>query len=671
VGRLYAADLAGAALGCLASIPLMIWVSPPGAVMLGGAALAGAGWWGHPRRGWSSSACPALALIHLAGALLPGALPDVEPSSHKSLYRIPRLSQSGLARDFQPMIVNGALFSRWDPVFRVDVMLNTAAEELLIHHDGQVGAAFHKFDGDWSSLEPLRSDSRSLPYALGLEAPRVLIIGSAGGHEVLASLYFGARHVTGVELNPVTVSLLEGRYAEYTGHLHQDERVRIVNAEGRSFLARSQEKFDLIWLVAPDSYAAMNASTAGAFVLSESYLYTEEMIAEILDHLEPDGVLCAQFGEFDYAERPLRTARYLSTARQALERRGVEDFGDHVLVATAPDFGSFVLSTVLVGKSSFRREQIQGFLEAVRRFDGGRVEHAPAGLAEARDGPAHSVISLPRADLETWLEAYRYDVGSVSDDSPFFWHFTRLRDVLSLGGTGGSYDWEHGIGERVLLVLLGIAVAFGALVLLLPFVFLKEAWGGMPSKGRATVYFAGLGLGFMLLEVSVIQMLTLFLGYPTYSLSVTLFALLLSSGAGSFLSGRVVRRPDRALLVLGALVALLASGWALAMPAMMERLFGFSLAVRIVLACLCIMPLGLCLGMFMPLGLGAVARLGRSPQEYVAWGWAVNGFVSVIGSVLAIVLAMSFGFKVVLATATVAYLLAVAAFRPALRASLQ
>ena len=134
--------------------------------------------------------------------------------------------------------------------------------------------------------------------------PSLLIIGAAGGNEIQAALTYGVGRVDAVELNPVTVDLLEGPLAEYAGNITQDPRVNYVQGDGRTFLARSDEEYDLIWFVAPDSYAAANAATSGAFVLSESYLYTEEMIAEAFDHLTPAGVMVAQFGDFDFDTRP-------------------------------------------------------------------------------------------------------------------------------------------------------------------------------------------------------------------------------------------------------------------------------------------------------------------------------------------------------------------------------
>src|SRR5205814_2607503 len=162
--------------------------------------------------------------------------------------------------------------------------------------------------------------------------------------------------VTGVELNPATYGLLTHVYAKLTGNLAENPRVTLLNGDGRWFMKQTSDQYDLIWFVAPDSYAAMNAATSGAFVLSESYLYTQEMVAESLRHLADGGIVCMQFGEIDFERKPNRTVRYLTTAREALGRAGIADFDRHVLVATSPSFGS--LSTILLARDPFRTEDV-------------------------------------------------------------------------------------------------------------------------------------------------------------------------------------------------------------------------------------------------------------------------------------------------------------------------
>src|SRR6185369_17106778 len=131
------------------------------------------------------------------------------------------------------------LFSEWSPVFRIDVMDDPSRPDLkLVAHDGQLGSGLHRFDGDLSHLSAFDADARALPFAVVGHGARALVIGAAGGHELLASLYFGVAHVTGVELNPATVSLLTDQFADFTGHLSENPHVTLVNAEGRSYLKR-------------------------------------------------------------------------------------------------------------------------------------------------------------------------------------------------------------------------------------------------------------------------------------------------------------------------------------------------------------------------------------------------------------------------------------------------
>ncbi len=250
----------------------------------------------------------------------------------------------------------------------------------------------------------------------------------------------------------------------------------------------------------------------------------------------------------------------------------------------------------------------------------------------------------------------------VTDDSPFFWHFARFRDAFRRSDApGAGWAFDDAIGERLLVVLLAFVVVFAALCLLLPFAALGRMWREIPYKRNAVVYFGALGMGFMFLEVSLIQMLTLFLGYPSYSLSVTLFALLIFTGLGSLATAAYGGNRDRTLWTLFAVLVVLVGCYQLGLPAVIDRFVGSTLAVRCAVAILVIAPLGLCLGAFMPIGLATVAALSPHRTEYVAWGWAVNGFSSVISAVLSTIVAMSIGFKLVLLAAVAVYLIGIVA----------
>jgi spermidine synthase len=640
--RLYAADLLGAALGCVICIPILVTLDPPRTVILAGLIFTLAGIRlairSIPLLGAAGVTSLALLLPLVSGGMLPD--PVVDKIKDLDLFRA-----SG---DVQ--------FSKWHPVFRVDVSKSFSEPgNYLLHHDGLLGSGLYRFDGDFSSIDYLSKDCRSLPFEVLPREPRVLVIGAAGGNDVLAALFFGARHVTGVELNPVTLSLLTDTYADVTGRLHENPRVTLVHGEGRWFLKQAEEQYDLIWLVSPDSYAAMNASSAGAFVLSESYLYTVEMLKESLKHLTDQGILCVQFGEIYYDRKPNRTTRYLATARQAFAELGVPAFEQHVAFSTTAGLGDLLHSTILIGKSPFDPAQVKRFVQKTMRIANGKVRYVPGQQGDG--SPTNNAITLPEPQLSEWLKEYPYLVDAVRDNSPFFWHFTRFRDALTVPVRvyGRIRDYEDTIGERVSFILLILAAVFASFFLLLPFVKIREIWTRIPRKISTGVYFASLGLGFMCLEVSLIQMLTLFLGYPTYSLTVTLFAILVFSGVGSALSENYTARRNRALgILLGVLLGLVLL-YQFGLPAIVDRFIGYSLGFRVGLTMALIAPLGLCLGAFMPLGLMTIAAMTDHPREYVAWGWAVNGFFSVIASILSTILAMTIGFRLLLSMAFAIY----------------
>jgi len=672
IGRLYFADLLGAGLGCASVIYMMQAFTPPGCVVVSGLLFAIAGL----RLAWSE--WPALlpvgivvVLGTLAALFVPGALPDPIPDKAKNM------APHKLITDVE------LLHSQWSPVFRVDVISIRDGSELglggrhYLSHDGIIGSSVEPYGGDSTNPRLFEHDARSVPFRLLDEDASVVIIGAAGGREVLASLHFGVGEVVAVELNPVTCSLMTGKLAEFSGNIMADPRVTLLNAEGRNFVGQLSRDYDLIWLVAPDSYSAMNASAAGAFVLSESYLYTVEMVTASFSHLGRHGLLCAQFGDIDFGTRPKRSTRYLATAREALKRMGIEDFERHVLVGTAPGF-LWPGTTILLKPTPFTEEEVRRFRDGFASIDRNRVgsqrSQQPAAETDYRERPiiwhaaggavdvsgthpVNRVISLPQSQLEDWLESFQYDVSPVFDDSPFFWHFVRFRDAL-VGDWGAKpfvWDPEEATGERILLILLMFSVAFAAVMLLLPLLTIRGVWRQLPCKPNAWLYFSALGLGFMFFEVSLIQQLTLFLGYPTYSLTVTLFSILVSAGLGSLLSTRYAGDRNRALIVLLSALVVLMLWYQFGMNPLVHRLTGIAFPLRVAAAIAFVAPLGLTLGAFMPIGLTAIANITCHQREYIAWSWAVNGFASVVASILATILSMSFGFRWLLAIAVAIY----------------
>lgn len=643
IGRMYFSDLVGAGLGALLAIPLISRLGPPRVILLAALVFAVVGLLSSvpmsPLFGFS-----ALVTVALVATVVPtGVLPDVHPEQTK--WYVPH-----------------ARYSAWGPVFRVDAVQVGDPNGMLLLHDGTFGSGIRRFNGDPATLTAYQQDPRSLPFAvLGTAPKHELIIGSAGGNEILASLYYKAPNIEAVELNPVTVSLLTNHFADFTGHLNKRPDVHLHLGDGRSYLERHDTKYNLVWYVAPDSYAATNAASSGALVLSESYLYTSQMIKKTLEHLSNDGIMVVQFGELDF-DRPNRTSRYVVTARKALQDLGVTDPANHLLVAAQEMPSRSALSTIIVKRSAFTPQEIDGFLGRVSALPQHRPLAAPnhsfgtnivSRLASGTDAEVASIVSNSKSYITP-----------ISDNSPYFWHFSRFRDVLAhITQPLKANDPENVVGERVLILMLAISLLYAALFLLAPFIAVKRKWRALPAKTTSAVYFSALGLGFMFFEVTMIQRLVQFLGYPTLSLTVTLAAILVSTGLGALVSRRFADVASTTLPVVLAVLAVLTVFYQFALPTLITGpLLSLPLAARIAFTVAVLTPLGLCLGTFMPIGLGRVASLTGFAEEYVAWSWAVNGFFSVVGAVLTTILSMAFGYRAVQFAALALYAVAVAAF---------
>ena len=644
INSLYFSDLVGAAISCAVVGTLNATWGPPATIMLAAFLFTVAAIRAHRRN--SPKTLPALgavAMAALALTIFAGSLPDQTLDGSKGY------------------LMNGkSLYSSWSPIFRIDAQqLTPVVRELS--HDGLPGSTVYRWDRTQSTLKSydFEHDIRSLPFVALQGAPKQeVIIGAAGGHEILTSIYYGSKKIDAVELNPATFNLVRNQFADYDGHLAEYPGVNYMNADGRSFISRSHKSYDMIWYPAPDSYAASSAAQAGAFVLSESYLYTYNAVMAVTSHLSQDGIFVAQFGEL-YRNLPSRTARFTSNVRVALEHMGVKDVGSHIVVVTTPDtFATPEQSTIFVKKSPFTAEQVAAIRTTVTSSLHGRVDWAPG--IDVAHGPIQQIVSDSPADLATFYANYRFDVKSVSDNNPYFYHFANFGKVLSdYSAPVTTIDREYAVGERVLVLLLLLTVILAAMFLLVPFFRIREEWRRLPKKGASAVYFAMLGFGFIFFEVTMIQLLNLFLGYPTYSLTVSLMSLLVFAGIGAFLSPRI-NQVRHATLIGASLLSALTVFYVWGLRPLTNGLLGWPLPGRIALAFILLAPLGLLLGTFMPRGIAQIAKLGDHDGEYVAWSWAINGFASVTGSVLATICAMQFGFQVVLFIALSFYLVAFA-----------
>jgi hypothetical protein len=663
--RLYAADLFGAALGCVAAVAALTWIDGPAAVVVCGAVLlaAGALYAPSPRLARALGGA-ALALIAVSPGS--GAVLEFRPAATKTLGAAMRNSNAKI------------LYTQWSPVNRVDLFAvpnqvggfwtafgrsdrylasrPTVPRALSIVYDAHNGSDVFRVRGR-NSLSFLDYHVLKTPY-LFLERPRVLVIGVGGGIDVLNALYHGAARVTGVELQPITVELHRTRLAQWTGEWLQRPQVELVPAEGRHYVRSHDERYDLIQITAVDTFAAQ---TTGAYVLAESYLYTVEAFQDYLAHLSDDGMVSILIGDHLYRDPAIPTpfsTRLALVAREALERRGVADPSRHILLSGQPlrfddAPGSVVagawIQSLIVKKTPFAPDQLDR-LRAFDELNGFRIRLAPDG--GPGDPQLERITRAPDEALDAVLDEQVFSLRPITDDRPFFFHVLPWRGLV----LDRRIEWTNpgsGTGQIVLLMMVAQAVLLGGLLIALP--LWRGARGRLPTGTTLgfLLYFLALGLGFLLIEISFVQKYVLLLGYPTYSLSVTIFSLLLFAAAGAALARRGWARPRRFLRGLIAVTLALVALEVLALSWIREALLAAPLVLRIAVTALLQLPLGVALGMYFPTGLELLRR--REPR-LIPWAWAVNGVASVAASVLAVILGMGIGFSGVALVAGGVYL---------------
>jgi len=663
---LYAANLAGSAAGSLMVLALVPFLGGTGAAISAsilGLAAAFAfhlgtipspkGWQALLRRPALSLLYPILFLILLAVLVHPPALFDVRLSPYKTL------SISLLFPDAR------LLFSRWNAFSRVDVV-----ESAGIHSAPGLSLAFTEdlprqlgLLVDGGNLSPIPciqspADERFLQYLptafvyqLRPNA-RALVIEPRGGLDILTALHHGASSVVALESNPLVVQAVREQADNCGATAYDAPRVVLVLEEARSYLRRSKERFDVVQLSLSDTYQPV---ISGAYSLSESYAYTVEAFLEYLNHLHEEGILVITRW---VQSPPTEELRACALVAEALRRSGVGDPSQRVIA-----FRSWSTATILAKRTPFRSDEIIQLKEfcAGRNFD---VIYYRGITAEetnrynilrdtAHYETFHQVLSSgERQDL---YKQYPYEISPTTDDRPFFFHYFKWGQTPSiLRGLGKTWQPFGGSGFLILVALLVLALLLSTALILLPLVLRsrttkRSAPISLRRAGSYLLYFACLGLGFLFVEMPLLQQFILFLGQPTYSFSLVLFSLLLFSGLGSYVAGRLPLLRLLPVLVLAVLVY----------PFFLSRLFalaiGWSLPLRLMVATGSLGPLGFLLGQPMP---GGIRLLEERAPQWIPWAWAVNGFASVISSIIAVMGAVSFGFSRILIAGAGIYLLA-------------
>lgn len=638
--RLYAANLLGSAAGGLLPVLLLPLIGEGVTLAIAALGLAAAPAFAH---GAGQRRSRTWILLAGAGLLLllawrPPALFQLRLSPYKGLSQVLRFPDARLA------------WQRWNAFSRVDRVASTAirsAPGLSLDYPGALPLQDGLFvDGD--DLSPLVLDRAAgqelaayLPVALPYQMQpggRALVLEPRGGLDLWVALSQGRGPVVAVESNPLLVAAAGGPY--------NDGRVRVVIEDGRSFAHRTAERFDLIHLSLSDGYRPV---TSGAYSLGERYDLTVEAFQDYLARLRPEGLLVV---ERWLQMPPSETLRAGATAVEALRRSGAADPAARLVVLR-----NWQLGLILVKNGAFtaaEMEQVRAFCRA-QELD----LVAMPGLTEAETN-RYNVLQEPvyyrafrdlLADAEALYAAQAYDIRPPTDDRPFFFHFFKWGQTRAvLQQMGRTWQPWGGSGYLVLIALLAVAVVTSAALILLPLALGRGRTERLRGpRGRTAGYFGLLGLGFLFVEIPLMQRFILFLGQPIYAITAVLASLLFFSGLGSLAAPRLPVRKTLPALVAAILL------YPLTIPPLFQALLSAPLAVRLLATCLGLAPLGFLMGI--PFAGGLVWLQERAPG-LVPWAWAINGCASVLASVLAVIIALPAGFSRVLAGAALAYSLA-------------
>jgi len=633
IPRLYGADLCGGALACLAIVPLLNWVGGPNAVLAAGATMAAAGAiWAEFRPLRRNGMLLACAMAVLIGVNYSGRLIDV-------------VYAKGRLRD--PAWVE---FARWNALSRVEVDRQGQAKAIVIDAD----ASTYIMNADVSKWHETAWEHAlmSAPPALAnVLRPHgeFAIIGPGGGVDVLRAVANGSPSVTGIEINPIiATTIMREKYADYSQHLYNRPEVHIQVTDGRSFLRSTPQKFDVVQMTLVDTWAS---TAAGAFALSENSLYTVEAFQEYFDHLKADGMIAITRWEFRH---PREALRVVAVAMEALHRVGVANPARSLMVVSEGALDEDCIPVVVLAKNTpftpSEENAVTGHLQQYSKLN--------ALYLPSHPGKNPFAALIASNDPYGFAQGYAYNTAPVTDNAPFFFFTLKPEQILGETGVRSGIDWKVNLGVLVLLLVLLISFVAVLAFLILPLSLRTHRRQPMAPL----LYFIAVGLGYILVEIAFIQRFVLFLGHPTYALTVVIFLLMLSSGAGSLFSRIWLPRTDLCWIPLAVVIGVLV-GDVFFLPGRLAAMAGLDFGFRLLVSGVLLIPLGFVMGMPFPTGLRALAseavpRMTREAEhsdKSVEWAWAMNAAASVLGSVLAMVIAIQFGLTVTLACGAAAY----------------
>lgn len=650
MGRVYFTDLAGASFGCLASVLLLSLIDAPSAIFV-------------------------IAAVLFISAAAYGAYAGEVVIRRRSLYGAVAMlvcaaANASTLHGIQPIWSKGAidprtgiLAEKWNPISKVRAtqplikeplmwgpspkMPGLRVEEISLNIDNDAGTAITRFNGDLKMLDFLRYDVTSVGAQLR-NGGTGAIIGVGGGRDVLSCAAQGFTRIVGIEVNSAMVELTSKRFEWFSGFT-KIPGFELHNDEGRSYLTRSGEHFDLIQASLVDTWAA---TSAGAMTLSENALYTVDGWKVFYEHLKPGGVIT--FSRWFYGTERAQTFRLYSVARATLMAEGVRNPEAHLALIK-----SGRVATLLASNQPFSQRDIQKLKSIM-----GELSFTPVVIPgePIREPELQRIVATSSLEEMVGLrEGVDVDYSPTFDSSPYFFNAVHLKSIMKLFSRGASGSAiRNNANLRAMLFLLGFMVAALILVMttiVLPARLLNSRTDGAPTPlYGAVAYFIAIGLGFMLVEMAMMQQLSIFLGHPIYSMVVVLGGLILSAGVGSLASDRWQLKASWQSRVPALVAAFSVVVYALAVLPVIHAFTADLLWQRVLICLALVSPCGFLQGFCFPVGMRWLNALSQGPN--LPWMWALNGAAGTLGSFIAILISMDLSIEFCVLTGAGCYLLA-------------
>jgi len=659
ISKLYAADLAGAAVGCIFLIYIMkITDGPTAAFAI--ACFTGFGTILFARD------CQNVKLTRISTTLT--ILIAIFTIAHTFLvwYQKPIIRMTRVKGQHETQTV----YEKWNSFSRVLVFgdsnklrepmgwgLSPALKSdrkvrfLYLNIDAAAGTDMMGFDYDLKNIEFLKYDITNLAHYLRKDA-NVGIIGVGGGKDVLAALAFKQKSIIGIEINEDILNIVNNRFGDFTGHLDRNPSVTFINDEARSYITRQKDTFDILQVSLIDTWAA---TAAGAFVLTENALYTVEAWKIFLENLTSDGILT--FSRWYFKKQPGEMYRLASLATATLKQAGIQNPREHIIIARymqdqmkgIPDG----VGTILVSKKPFTARETDLMEKTITdlRFD----------LILSPNSSSDQIFTkiVSSGDNREFIDSFPLNIVAPTDNSPFFFNMLKFSNIFNGSSLSQGMSYRNQEAVYILGILLLVVFLLTTLCIIVPLV-LTSRFAQLQGSFPLFVFFLTIGLGYMLIEISQMQRLIVFLGHPTYGLSVVLFVFLLSSGFGSYSTWKIDVLSSRSramfrLFLLLCVLVLFGITTSFAVPIFR----GSSTFIRIAAAVVILFPLGFFMGMAFPLGMKLASD--RSPA-LTPWLWGINGSASVCASVVAVVIALTAGISASFWCGSICYLISFFAF---------